>query len=139
MKYIETIPDFNEKLRDPIRLAPEIPILMRSKDNKTDEEYSYEVINTKININDIENIISKVLNKHSDICKYYINIDESYWGVSFNIGNDQTEIMCQTMFEIKLYKDVNDCAVICLTKEISEFQQWSDIYKSLLYKLKHET
>ena len=137
MKYIETIPDFNEKLREPIRLSPEIPVLNQFKSDSYDiKQYSYEIINTKINVNDIENIISTVLDKHSEICKYYINIDESYWGVSFNVGTDQLEVMCQTMFEIRLYKDTNNCSVICLTKDVTELQQWNDVYRSLLSKLR---
>lgn len=137
MKYIETIPDFNEKLREPIRLKSEIPFLNQFDSDSSDTmKYSYEIINTKINVNDIENIISKVLDKHSEMCKYYINIDESYWGVSFNVGTDQLEVMCQTMFEIRLYKDTNNCAVICLTKDVTELQQWNDVYRSLLSKLR---
>lgn len=137
MKYIETIPDFNLKLREPIRLKSEIPFLNQFNSDSSDTmKYSYEIINTKINVNDIENIISKVLDKHSEMCKYYINIDESYWGVSFNVGTDQLEVMCQTMFEIRLYKDTNNCAVICLTKDVTELQQWNDVYRSLLSKLR---
>jgi hypothetical protein len=137
MKYIETIPDFNLKLREPIRLKPEIPFLNQFNSDSSDAiKYSYEIINTKINVNDIENIISKVLDKYSEMCKYYINIDESYWGVSFNVGADQLEIMCQTMFEIRLYKDTNNCAVICLTKDVTELQQWNDVYRSLLSKIR---
>lgn len=137
MKYIETIPDFNENLREPIRLKSEIPFLNQFNSDSSDTmKYSYEIINTKINVNDIENIISKVLDKYSEMCKYYINIDESYWGVSFNVGTDQLEVMCQTMFEIRLYKDTNNCAVICLTKDVTELQQWNDVYRSLLSKLR---
>lgn len=137
MQYIKTIPDFNEKLRDPVRLSPEISILKETKNSSSSEDqYLYEIINTKIGVNDIENIINRVLDKHSEICKYYINIDDAYWGVSFNVGEDQLEIMCQTMFEIRVYKDSNDFVVVCLSKDITEVQQWSDVYASLLSKLK---
>ena len=134
MQYIKTIPDFNEKLRDPVRLAPEISLLKHTKDT-CENQYLYEIINTKISANDIENIINKVLDKHSEMCKYYINIDDAYWGVSFNVGEDQLEIMCQTMFEIRVYKDKNDFVVVCLSRDITEVQQWSDVYASLLSKL----
>ena len=62
-----------------------------------------ETIFTKIDLDKIDDIIHKILDKYSDFCKYYFNIDETYWEVSFNVGLDQFEEMCQTMFEIYLF------------------------------------
>jgi hypothetical protein len=90
-----------------------------------------QTIFTKINIDQIDDIIHKILDKHSDICKYYFNIDKSYWGVSFNVGQDQIEAMCQTMFKIYLYKDEYNKSVIVLSKEITEHSQWGEVYNNL--------
>ena len=44
-------------------------------------------------INEIERTICKILDKYSEMCKYYINIMESSITVSFNVGLDQYEAM----------------------------------------------
>lgn len=96
-----------------------------------------EIIFTKIELDKIDDIIHKILDKYSDFCKYYFNIDESYWGVSFNVGIDQFEEMSQTMFEIYLFKDEYNNSVIVLSKEITEHPQWEEVYRYLLKKLKN--
>ena len=89
-----------------------------------------EVIYTKIPIDDIEGLINKTLDKHSEICKYYIHMDDNYWVVSFNVQLDQVDVMIETMFEIRLYKNNNN-SIITLSNEIKEHPQWSDVYKAI--------
>jgi len=111
MKYITQINKY-----DPFKINP--------KD-------SLEVIYTKTSINDIEGLINKTLDKHSEICKYYIHMDDNYWGVSFNVQLDQVEVMAETMFEMHLYKDDSNNAIITLSKQIKEHHQWGDVYRSI--------
>jgi hypothetical protein len=94
------------------------------------------IFNTNININKIENIIHALLDKHEDTCKYYFNISENYWSVSFNVGMNQIDEMCKSTFQMDLYKDNNNNAIIALSNEINEYQQWSDVLRDLRKKLK---
>ena len=92
---------------------------------------------TKYPINDIENIINYTLDKYNDTCKYYIDIENSYWCVSFNVGLEQIEAMNQTMFLIYIYKDDANNSIIIISNEIQEHIQWSSIFKDLSKKLKN--
>ena len=94
------------------------------------------LLKTNININKIEEIINNILDKHNEICKYYINITENLWTVSFNVGIDQLEEMCNSSFNIYLFKDINNNSIINLSKEINEYHQWSEVKKDILKKLK---
>jgi len=91
---------------------------------------------TNINIKAIEEYINNILDKHSEICKYYINITENYWSVSFNVDNNQLEELCKSMFQINLYKDKNNKSIIIISNEISEYQEWANVHKDLIKKLK---
>jgi hypothetical protein len=91
---------------------------------------------TNINISNIEDYINTILDKHSELCKYYININENYWSVSFNVGMNQLEALCKSTFEINLYKDINNNSIIIISNEINEFEQWSEVYRDLIKKLK---
>lgn len=91
---------------------------------------------TKYPINDIENIINCILDKYIDTCKYYIDIENFYWGVSFNVGLEQIEAMNHTMFLIYIYKDDDNNSIIIISNEIQEHTQWSSIFKELSKKLK---
>lgn len=91
---------------------------------------------TNIHLNNIEDYINSILDKHSDTCKYYFNINENYWSVSFNVGMNQIEAMCKSTFEINLYKDNNNNSIIIISDEINEYEQWSEVYRDLVKKLK---
>ena len=65
-----------------------------------------QIFNTNINLSKIEDFINNILDKHNDLCKYYFNINENYWAVSFKVGIDQIDVMCKSTFEINLYKNV---------------------------------
>jgi hypothetical protein len=93
-------------------------------------------IYTKINTDDIEKKIIDCLDKHSTTCKFYINITDKTFVVSFNVGLDQYEIMCETSFEIKVFKDNENNSVIFISNEVKEHHQWSELYNYLLSKLK---
>jgi hypothetical protein len=95
-----------------------------------------KIINTKINIDNIEDIINNFLDKHNEILKYYLFIDEKKWCVSFNLGLNQYDAMIKTMFEIKIYKDVNNKAILFISKEIDEHEKWTEIYNELITHIK---
>ena len=89
------------------------------------------IINTNISIDDIKKNINRGLDKHHEICKYYINYTEPSWTVSFNVDESQREAMIETSFEIMVYKDINNKSILVFTKQIAEHQQWHDVYNSL--------
>ena len=93
----------------------------------------YNLIHTKINIQNIEKIINNILDrtKYVDILKYYINITENYWGVSFKTDASQIQEMCDSMFCINLYKNNDENVILALSNEINEYPQWADLQKDL--------
>ena len=95
-----------------------------------------EIIHTKISIEYIENKLNNILDKHDSICKYFIDINDNTYWVSFNVGIDQFEAMFKTMFSIKIYKDVTNNTILLISKEITENHNWNDIYSDLINKLK---
>jgi hypothetical protein len=111
MNYIEKFPIFSEDI------------------------YKVEPLYPRIQLEDIENTIVKILDKHSDLCKYYINISDASFNVSFNVDESQLNAMIKTSFTINLYKYNNNPLVI-LSKEVQEFNQWNVILVDLLKKLK---
>ena len=40
------------------------------------------------------------------------------------------------MFEIKIYKDVNNKAILFISKEIDEHEKWTEIYNELITHIK---
>lgn len=96
-----------------------------------------DIIHTKININQIEKIVTSILDKtkYNDVLKYYFNITENLWGVSFKVDMSQFQQMCDSMFIINLYKDNDNNAVLAISKEIHDFPQWSDV-ETELFKIK---
>ena len=92
------------------------------------------IIKTKILLQEIENKLCKILDKYSETAKYYINIIENSWSVSFNVDLSQYEAMCKTMFTIELYKE-NEYSVLYLSKEITEHEQWQELYNYIMKKL----
>ena len=104
-------------------------------DYLAEEKYCKNIIKTNIKSDDIEEKINKILDKHSNTCKYYININDSTWVVSFNVGIDQIEAMIKTMFEIRIFKDENNLVKIYFSEEIKEHEQWAEIYNDLIKNL----
>lgn len=89
----------------------------------------------KIHIDSIERKLVSLLDSHSSICKYTININDSSFTVSFNVGSDQLDAMIATSFQINIYRNDSN-PIIILSKEIYEHQQWSDVLNSILSKIK---
>ena len=89
----------------------------------------------KIQIDSIERKLVSLLDSHSSICKYTININDSSFTVSFNVGSDQLDAMIATSFQINIYRNTTN-PIIILSKEIYEHQQWSDVLNSILSKIK---
>jgi hypothetical protein len=92
--------------------------------------------NTNINLSKIEDFINNILDKHNDLCKYYFNINENYWSVSFKVGIDQIDVMCKSTFEINLYKNEHNSSVITISNEINEYEQWEPVCRDLIKALK---
>jgi len=90
----------------------------------------------KIELDSIERTLISVLDNHGSICKFYINITESYFCISFNVGSDQSDAMIATSFQINIYRNNTNHPIIILSKEIYEHQQWSDVLNSILSKIK---
>ena len=95
-----------------------------------------EIFKTNIHIDKIEVTINEILDKN-DICKYYMNIDENYWLVSFKNNICSIEDMLISGFEIYLYKDENDNSIIRISKEIIEYEQWSELYRNIINRIKN--
>lgn len=106
--------------------------LKYNKDSKSD---NCEIITTKILVKDIEKCLNNNLDKHDKICKYYIDIENSCYVVSFNVGFDQINEMTATMFQINIFENMNANAVITISKEIKGHEQWRSIYTDLLRDL----
>jgi hypothetical protein len=91
-----------------------------------------EILYTKVQINQIENLINSILDKYNELCKYYINCNENYWSVSFNVDLNQFEKMAETTFEIKVYKDeLNNNAIIELSNQINDIHYWEELKNDL--------
>ena len=93
------------------------------------------IIKTHINIDNIEDYLNNILDQHNELCKYYINFEESMWTVSFNIGYDQIQFLMEDTFEIYLYKKDNN-SILLISNKIKNRHQWSNLYSDLLNKLK---
>lgn len=91
------------------------------------------IIKTKVLLVNIEKKICAILDKYPELAKYYININENYFNVEFNVDIKQYEAMCKTMFQVYIYKE-NDCAILCFTKEILEHEQWSELNQYFMNK-----
>lgn len=94
-----------------------------------------DILYTKVSLDDIESNIVKILDKHSELCKYYININDASFTVSFNVDPSQLDAMIQTSFQINIYK-YNSRHIVILSKEIQDHHQWSDLLVDLLKRFK---
>jgi 2-oxoglutarate dehydrogenase complex dehydrogenase (E1) component-like enzyme len=106
------------------------------KNESSTNESSEKIIYTNININNIEDILNNFLDEYNEILKYYLYIDENKWCIFFNVDMNQYDAMVKTMFEIKLYKDIDNNSIVHISKEINEHEQWMEIYKKLVLILK---
>ena len=100
-------------------------------DNKLDKNNKKSItINTKRTIYDIENSINSILDKYNK-CKYYININDSYYCISFNVGLEQYNIMVDTMFYLYLYKNEENLCIINMVNEKEDHPEWLSIKNDL--------
>ena len=95
----------------------------------------YKKIFTVTNINDIEYKINNVLDQFSNKCKYYINFSDiqAYYSISFRLDN--IDIMNKTSFEIYVYKNIDNKAIVVLSDGINSHPEWKDVKKSLKLNL----
>lgn len=94
------------------------------------------IIETHISIDNIEDYLNNILEEHNELCKYYINFEESTWTVSFNIGYDQIEILMKDTFEIYLYKKEDNNSILLISNKIKNRSEWDNLYSDLLNKFK---
>lgn len=97
----------------------------------------YTTLHTRININNIEHKLNHILDKYHKLCSYYLNITDLLYSVEINCEmQNMIENMAENgMFEIKIYKSIDDKAIITLSKSVSEYQHWSQLYETLIRKL----
>jgi len=83
---------------------------------------------TNISINEIQKNVYSILDKHKDKnkCNYYFNLNDHYWSISLNIDFSQTELeaLYKTSIEIFLYKDSDDNAVLSISNNINNYEEW---------------
>jgi hypothetical protein len=95
---------------------------------------------TNIPINEIQNNVYTILDKHKDKngCNYYFNINDNYWSVSLNIDFSQMEleVLYKTSIEIFLYRDSNDNAILSISNNINDYEEWSKLFSDIIRKLK---
>jgi len=103
--------------------------------SENNNEITKDILYTRIPLEDIECNIVKILDKHSELCKYYININDASFTVSFNVDENQLNAMIQTSFQINIYK-YNNKPIVILSKEIQDHHQWSDLLADLLKRFK---
>ena len=106
---------------------------------KYSDEINYnnsEIIYTKTNTNNIENTLNNFFDKYDIKCKYYIDITENIYWVSFNDGYEQIEEMNESMFSLKIFKDIDNNSILILSKEITGNIYWNDIYLNFLKTFK---
>lgn len=103
-------------------------------ENKKTRDREERIIKTRNGIDFIKKTINDVLDKNHNMCKYWENVNEPIWGVSFRVDESQYMAMIQTSFEIsvKLNEGVN---VIRFSNEMVECDQWSDLYNVFLNTL----
>jgi hypothetical protein len=89
------------------------------------------IFRSNININDSEEYLNKTLKKYRDLCNYYINIYDCYYGVSFNMASvrGQTEAIIKYGLEINIYKDKDDNSIFAISKYLSDVDAWSNLYE----------
>ena len=86
------------------------------------------IIKTALGIDIIKKTINKILNKNSNMVKYWENINEPIWGVSFNVDESQYMVMVQTAFEISIQSNDAGENIISFTSEIDKSDQGSELY-----------
>lgn len=90
-------------------------------------------IKTALSIDIIKQCINKILKKENDICKYWENINEPIWGVSFKVDKSQYQAMLQTAFEISvILKESEGIYYVTLSSEMEECEHWSSLYTKLI-------
>jgi hypothetical protein len=90
------------------------------------------IIKTKIAIQDIERKLNKILDKHSEICSYYIILNDYTYVSSFHHQSVRSiDDLIKYMINISIYKE-HDYAVLDVSKIIEEIEPWREIYSKLL-------
>jgi len=103
--------------------------------DKKENTASERIIKTTKDIDSLEKTINNVLNKNKNICKYWKNINDHIWGVSFKVDENQYLAMIQTSFEISISINEIEGNSVHFSKEIEECDQWSPLYEQFVSKL----
>jgi len=113
-------------------------ILDISKINLFDETKKKEnTLITSVKITDIEDKMDEILGKYSEFSRFYINLTDYYWAISFKpeVCQGDLDLMTKTMIEIMIYKDSNNNSIISISENINKVKEWSDLLGDLI-KLK---
>ena len=109
-------------------------VLDISKINLFDETKKTDnTIKTSIKIIDIEDKMNKILDKYSEFSRFYFNLTDYYWVISFKpeVCQGDFELITKTMLEIMIYKDSNNNSIINISENINKVKEWSDLLKDL--------
>jgi hypothetical protein len=103
-----------------------IPLYNNLKNNKE------IIVKTSKSIYEIENSINNILDKYNEKCKYYIDINNSYYSVSFNVQINQLQGMIDTMLYIYIYKTNDNLSIIKIVDEKEEHPEFKIIKNDLV-------
>ena len=109
-------------------------VLDISKINLFDETKKTEnTIKTLIKTTNIEDRIYTILDKYSDFSRFYLNLTDYCWVISFKpeVCQGDFNVMTKTMIEIIIYKDSNDNIIMNISENINKINEWSDLLKDL--------
>jgi hypothetical protein len=90
------------------------------------------IIYTVVNTNNIEIEIEKILDKYDSQIQYYIDCNNSFYCVSIK---NITENPVKPQFNINVFKNEDNIAIIILSNDINEYEGWNEIKRKLLKNL----
>jgi hypothetical protein len=96
-------------------------------------------LHSNISIDNIENKICVILDKYNYTLHYFYNLSDYSIIVEFNnnatLNSENNERITKFDFEIKLFKSIDNKAIITFSRAISEFPIWSLLYEEILKKI----
>ena len=109
------------------------PSMMHPPDNQRKTTKPERIIKTSLSIDVIKQHINKILKREHNTCKYWENINEPIWGVSFKVDESQYHAMIQTAFEISVkLNESKGIYYITFSGEMEECDQWSPLYNKFI-------
>ncbi len=93
------------------------------------------IIKTNLHPDKLEETINKILDNYQDKCKYYINLTDAHYTVSFKGGLEAHEPIFNTTFYLYLYKRDNNKSIVCMYNEKENHTEWKDVKKDIITTL----